>query len=1280
MNTKIKLFLLLTFGLILLFTQNSLAAYVNDAQQSTTINNSDVTNKCGVLGSTGVNWSNYDTNRFCLFDQSNIKPALDGYGTIGFKIESIKVPYSIAQNLWKTIDSTGPVYFGSMGSCQKETNKRCWSPLGPGGDRIFLPASILSSTFTIPQIFDNVKTEIIRSCLPGKITTSSKSRVINLCCHINYYDPPRDTYANINSANYNTWSFAGCDPLSNSVSMRINDDSINETIRLAIGRPLNLSWSLSNPSASCELKGFDANDSSSTESVITRIVPADVKIDVRSGVITPKTGQTTYTNTKMGIYTYTFSCAGTLDGKNFPQSNADKPVIVKKRVLIGPIPDEPKINSFTIKKIDGTEFPKDINGITEINQTDSFNICWNVKTENPIITISSIKDLVQIGSTKIQPTTQNPNILTACIEKKLPLTDSLIGLWNYELKVKNSIWSDKGLGEAIKNITISVVPIKPNIEKFEILDRFNKATTSILINEPITLNWKVSNTQNIKVDGNNYNQSFQAGLNTTIIEGHSNKISADESDLSPEYTYTLTADELFFTNKPATKSIKLQRRQPGAPTISKFEFDRSSVTKKEAGGSGYATLSWATAEAKLILIEGTGVPFTSSAYPSIGSIKISIDDLSVAPNGLDYSIKACPTSNPDNNCSTLKATLKVYSSDIFGANIYADDAVIRTGNSTTLRWDVASNDKIKSYSIISSSGDINLIEVPSTDGLLKPSGERIIAPTSETTYTLNIQSFDTKLMPDFSTSVTVGVTDKNSPTVEFSADKTEINKGEAVVLTWNAQEAQEVSINNNIGIVAKQGSTTVYPEFTTLYVLTAKSSQPGVIPDSEKTLQVKIKSEAFTGLEKPEDFTNPTELQTQYGLLNQAEIDAATKSGILDLKVNGLDGPITIAAPASFTLSWNLDKYCLGTGSWLSVKTKAGTENITLKKNGKYTYNLYCPGTGSDSVEITVTGGQGGLLDQLLGKNGDGTGVGSGQALPVAEIAVSTDKLIFSTDIRVTKGQEIELFVRVDKDVNGDEKISRDQNGEWGSLLSNGGGCLYNTKLTKDLQFDGGVQSPKSPQDCNASLGKFTFNDEPGTYQYGVFKLVQNDGKFSNIAYFTVTVDGPPAINSAPTINFRIDGKEVNEQILGTPANYYLTWDVNNASSCLATGSWNGIKPLKGIQNFLRSSKSEPVYTLTCENDLGITAKTIALKIVESPICTITALPPTLNKQSAFITESELSWKCNYADECKLSPSTDNIKTYGSLRVSPDETTTYTLTCTNSDISKSFEAKVEVIR
>ncbi|MEK7478721.1 MAG: hypothetical protein AAB626_02240 [Patescibacteria group bacterium] len=1333
-TNKIKLFLLLTFGFVFLFTQNSFAYTKwgdspenNQFIKVTIPDDTSGYKPCATPSSAttaigGLEWQDYKPDEFCLLDQTNINQKLIrtndyNFNPLGIGINNIKIPFSIAENLWKTIESTGPSYPDgneitgkkqNFGACGEESrtagNSSCSKPT-------FISKTLLSPTFTVPEIYDNVKKEIIRSCLPGKIKTTISGINMSPCCKITKNTPITTVF---NTNNYSSWSFPGCEKLSSSMGMIINKNAATEnggeSVRIGAGQSLYLSWNLSNPSASCELRGFDANNADSTESTITKIVPSDVIIDVRSEAITPKTGQTTYTNTKMGIYTYTFSCAGTLDGKNFPPSDDDKPVVLKKKVLVGPIPAEPTITSFCIKpanyvppttgdicggsgpglptiEICETYNPKTkCKNVPQIHQTDDFKLCWNATTADPKITITPSKGSPAGISQKNNP---GVDILNTCNKIKLPLTDYPIGLWNYELEVENSEWTKKGLDSAIRNIIFDVIPIDPIIEKFEVLDEFGNATTSVLTSAKTRLRWKVLNTKDIEVRGNNFDGKDSAPSGATIVEGFSSTVNSkwlpiDENDLTSPYTYTLKAYELFDTNNPiTTPPITLQRRQPGQPIISKFEFDKPSVTKKEAGGSGYVSLNWIAGDAKSITIEGPGVPFSATKRLPSGTIAISIDDLSVDSYGLKYNLTACPTiaSNPT-SCAKSEATLKVYSSDAFGATLVADDSIIRTGNSTKLRWDVASNDKIKSYFITSTSNDVNLTEIPGAEGYLRPSGEIEIKPTVKTTYTLNVLSVNAELMKDFSTSVTVGTTDKDSPLVEFSADKTEVNKGEAVVLTWNVQDTKEVSINNNIGLVAKQGSTTVYPEFTTLYILTAKSAQPGVIPNSEKTVQIKIIAPGFEGLEKSEKWENPTDLKTQYGLLEEAE--RLAKLGILDLKVNGVDGPITVKSPANFTLSWNLDKYCLATGSWLSVKTKAGTENVTLKKNGKYTYNLYCPGAGSDSVEITVTGGQGGLLDQLLGgnRNGDGSenGEGSGGPMPIAEIAVSTDKIVFSTDVRVIKGKEVELFIRADKDISGDGKASRDQNGEWGALLSNGGGCLYNTKLTKDLQFDGGVESPKSAQDCNASLGKFTFNDEPGTYQYGVFKLVQNDGKFSNIAYITVTVDGPPAINSAPTMDFRIDNKDDAEQTLGTPANYYLTWDVANANTCLATGSWNGAKPPQGIQNFLKSSKSSPVYTLTCENELGITAKTIALKIVESPICKFTALPPSINKLSSFITESELSWKCDYTDECNLSPIKTNgiIKTYGTMRVSPDQTTNYILTCTNSDISKSFEAKVEV--
>lgn len=59
------------------------------------------------------------------------------------------------------------------------------------------------------------------------------------------------------------------------------------------------------------------------------------------------------------------------------------------------------------------------------------------------------------------------------------------------------------------------------------------------------------------------------------------------------------------------------------------------------------------------------------------------------------------------------------------------------------------------------------------------------------------------------------------PTASLSADRTTINKGESVKLSWTTTDATNVSIAPEVGAVTPQGSTTVTPSASTTYTLTA---------------------------------------------------------------------------------------------------------------------------------------------------------------------------------------------------------------------------------------------------------------------------------------------------------------------------------------------------------------------------------------------------------------------------------------------------------------------------
>jgi peptidoglycan-associated lipoprotein len=62
------------------------------------------------------------------------------------------------------------------------------------------------------------------------------------------------------------------------------------------------------------------------------------------------------------------------------------------------------------------------------------------------------------------------------------------------------------------------------------------------------------------------------------------------------------------------------------------------------------------------------------------------------------------------------------------------------------------------------------------------------------------------------------------PSASLSADRTSINSGESVKLSWTTTDATNVSIAPEVGAVTPQGSTTVNPTESITYTLTASSS------------------------------------------------------------------------------------------------------------------------------------------------------------------------------------------------------------------------------------------------------------------------------------------------------------------------------------------------------------------------------------------------------------------------------------------------------------------------
>jgi len=117
------------------------------------------------------------------------------------------------------------------------------------------------------------------------------------------------------------------------------------------------------------------------------------------------------------------------------------------------------------------------------------------------------------------------------------------------------------------------------------------------------------------------------------------------------------------------------------------------------------------------------------------------------------------------------------------------------------------------------------------------------------------------------------------PTASLTADRTVINKGESVKLSWTTTDATNVSIAPEVGAVTPQGSTSVNPAESTTYTLTATGA--GGNTDSTVRITVNIpppppppaKTESF-------DEIFAREVRDAYFDYNSAEIRADARTAL----------------------------------------------------------------------------------------------------------------------------------------------------------------------------------------------------------------------------------------------------------------------------------------------------------------------------------------------------------------------------------------------------------------
>ncbi len=158
----------------------------------------------------------------------------------------------------------------------------------------------------------------------------------------------------------------------------------------------------------------------------------------------------------------------------------------------------------------------------------------------------------------------------------------------------------------------------------------------------------------------------------------------------------------------------------------------------------------------------------------------------------------------------------------------------------------------------------------------------------------------------------------------------------------------------------------------------------------------------------------------------------------------------------------------------------------------------------------------------------------------------------------------------------------------------------------------------------------------------------------------------------APTISLSADKYQV---ISGESVT--VTWSTTNTSTCSAHDNWSGHRNTSG--SYTSKPPFSAKFTLKCWNSAGLlTTESIFVSVgqIQMPQLNISASQTSINKGDSSL----ITWSSTDTDRCIASGGfAGNYLSSGSISVAPQNTTSYTLSCSNSLYKTSKSITVFVI-
>ncbi|MCJ7602768.1 MAG: carboxypeptidase-like regulatory domain-containing protein [Desulfobulbaceae bacterium] len=669
------------------------------------------------------------------------------------------------------------------------------------------------------------------------------------------------------------------------------------------------------------------------------------------------------------------------------------------------------------------------------------------------------------------------------------------------------------------------------------------------------------------------------------------------------YTITITAVN---PDATVTESITVAVTWP-QPVVT-FSADISSVPAGEP-----VTLTWEISYAQSVSVDqGIGPVALGGATVVNPLVTTTYTIIATGPGGT----------------TTQNITITVLAPPT--VNFFAFPESIMRGNSSTLTWDFTNTTSITIDQGIGDVSSLNSIDV---------------TPTETTTYTI------TAIGPGGTTTAVATVTvTYPTPTVHLTGEQQVIQAGESTTLIWETTDADTVTIDNGIGAVAANGSITASPTETTLYTITATS------PGGTAVGWVRI----FVPQAGGYSYGDPTPAeQAHLEAINRTRMDPAAEAERLgfDLYEGLLEGTINSTPRQPVVLNANLLQ-------------AAALHAQDMIDNQFFGHNSLDGSTPYD--RIPEAGYQYSKVAENIG------GFCMPDPYPSADAALEIHANLFIDTGVEGRGHRLNILDNSYKEIGigmaagpylGDphcfmmtDDYALSLNDSRSFIM----GVVYDDRNNDNIYTAGeGMGNvvidvvEAGDQTTTASAGGYGIPLDPGTYTVtatlpGGFTV----SKQITIAEENIKVDflfsefnvAPPVANFSSDVLDILPGDSVT-----------LSWSSEHAYSATLN---NGIGAVPTTGSITVSPNLTTTYTINLEGMGGTVTVDLTILVSETPPPTahLSAMPRNL-QIGEYTT---LLWNSYYADTCEIAPGIGPVSLSGSMDITPETSTAYTLTCTNS--------------